>query len=167
MKGSSADASQTDIGITGSTHNSGERDDIHPPWAGNGGLAMLKPGVKLLLVTLALFTAATAIRFTALIWYPDYMVPAHLVSSILLGLSVIPIILLVISSRLIATADVSPGIMRTYKIICIAIAVTMTFLGSYIWTPTTVVTGEQDCGYPQFWITPYRVPGWQRPRYYL
>lgn len=96
---------------------------------------MLRPGVRLLLAALALFAAATAIRFTALIWYPGYIGPAHLVSSILSGLSVVPIILLALSSRLINAADVSPGIMRTYRIVVAVIAATTMFLLSYCGHP--------------------------------
>jgi hypothetical protein len=96
---------------------------------------MLKPWVRLLLTALALFAAAIAIRFIALLRYPEYIGPAHLVSSILLGLTVIPIILLLLSSRFTVTADVSPGIMRTYKIVVVTIAATVTFLGSYYGYP--------------------------------
>lgn len=96
---------------------------------------MLRSGVRLLITALVLFAAAIAIRFIALLRYPEYIGPAHLVSSILLGLTVIPIILLAVSSRFTVTADVSPGIMRTYKIVGITIAATVTFLGSYYGYP--------------------------------
>ncbi len=88
---------------------------------------------------LALFIAATIIRFGALIWYPEYIGPAHLLSSILLGLAVIPLILLVMSSRFITakstTANLSPRATRLLVIMVSALFAVMMFLGTYYGYP--------------------------------
>jgi hypothetical protein len=95
--------------------------------------------LKLFFTFLVLFIAATVIRFSALIWYPGYIGPAHLISSILLGLAAIPIVLLVLLSRSVAAkfaaANLSPRATRSYVIIISALLAVMTFLGTYYGRP--------------------------------
>lgn len=95
--------------------------------------------LKLFFTFLVLFIAATVIRFGALIWYPEYIDPAHLLSSILNGLAVIPLILLVTSSRFVtakfAAANLSPRATRLLAIMVSALFAVMTFLGTYYGRP--------------------------------
>jgi len=95
--------------------------------------------LKLFVTFVALFIAATIIRFGALIWYPGYIDPAHLLSSIVLGLAVIPIVLLVMLSRFVtvkfAAANLSPRTTHLYVIITSALLAVMTFLGAYYGHP--------------------------------
>jgi hypothetical protein len=95
--------------------------------------------LKLFFSFLALFIVATIIRFGALIWYPEYIDPAHLFSSILLGLAVIPIILIVLFSRSFtakfAAANLSPRATRSIVILFSALFAVMTFLGTYYGRP--------------------------------
>jgi hypothetical protein len=100
---------------------------------------MLRPRPRLFLTFLVLFVAATAVRYTALIWYPGYIGPAHLVSSILLGLAAVPVILLPLSSRSItarfAAINAGPGVVRLYKTMAIIIVTVTMFLISYYGHP--------------------------------
>jgi len=95
--------------------------------------------LKLFFSFLALFIVATIIRFGALIWYPEYIDPAHLLSSILLGLAVIPIVLIVLLSRSFtakfAAANLSPRATRLIVILISALVAVMTFLGTYYGRP--------------------------------
>ena len=95
--------------------------------------------LKLFVSFLALFIVATVIRFGALIWYPEYIDPAHLLSSILLGLAVIPIVLIVLLSRSFTAkftaANLSPRATRLLAIMASALFAVMTFLGIYYGNP--------------------------------
>jgi len=97
--------------------------------------------LKLFFSFLALFIVSTIIRFGALIWYPEYIDPAHLLSSILLGLAVIPIVLIVLLSRSFtakfAAANLSPRATRLIVILILisALVAVMTFLGTYYGRP--------------------------------
>ena len=94
---------------------------------------------KLFFTFLTLFIAATILRFGALIRYPEYIDPAHLLSSILLGLAVIALVLLVMLSRFVtakfAAAGLSPRTIRLYVIITSALLAVMTFLETYYERP--------------------------------
>ena len=100
---------------------------------------MLRSRRRLFLTFLLLFVAATAVRFTALIWYPGYIGPAHLLSSILLGLAAVPVILLVLATRSItariAAFSAGPGVVRLYRTMAIVIAAVSMFLISYYGHP--------------------------------
>lgn len=95
--------------------------------------------LKLFVSFLALFIVATVIRFGALIWYPEYIDPAHLLSSILVGLAVIPLILLIMLSRYVtakfAAANLSPRATRLFAIMVSALFAVMGFLWNYYGHP--------------------------------
>lgn len=95
--------------------------------------------LKLFFSFLALFIVATVIRFGALIRYPEYIDPAHLLSSILVGLAVIPLILLVMLSRhftaRFAAAGLSPHATRLLAIVVSALFAVMGFLRNYYGHP--------------------------------
>ncbi|GLI45307.1 hypothetical protein KH990_04270 [Methanoculleus bourgensis] len=100
---------------------------------------MLRSRIRLFLTAVMLFVAATAVRYTALIWYPGYIGPAHLLSSILLGLAAVPVILLALSTRSVtarfAAANAGPGVVRLYRTMTIVIAAVSMFLISYYGHP--------------------------------
>lgn len=100
---------------------------------------MLRPRPRLFLTFLVLFVAATAVRYTALIWYPGYIGPAHLLSSVLLGLAAVPVILLVLATRSstarIAAFSAGSGVVRSTKIMAIVIAAVSMVLVSYYGHP--------------------------------
>ena len=95
--------------------------------------------LKLFFTFLVLFFFFTFIRFGALIWYRGYIDPAHLLSSILLGLAVIPLILLVTLSRYttakFAAANLSPRATRLFAIMVSALFAVMGFLWNYYGHP--------------------------------
>ncbi|MCK8518420.1 hypothetical protein [Methanoculleus sp. 7T] len=97
----------------------------------------MKRKIGLLLIFLVLFIVATAIRYTALLWYPEYVGPAHLASSILAGLASVPVVLLVLSSQFFikVAANASPSAVRLYGTTVTVLAAVGGFLMTYYGHP--------------------------------